>query len=178
MIEKDIVAKILKGEEKALREFYQSYCPKLSCFVKGKIADEKDAEEVLQDIFLAFLESLRDFSFRSSLYTFIYSIAQHKIIDYYRRKRIKNIVFSKLPELGELVSTLSLPEEELDSELLCQKINGTFRRLAPKYEKILKLKYIYGYSVLEIAQKMSISFKSAESSLFRARRAFIEAYSL
>lgn len=178
MIERDIVNKILKGEEKALREFYRHYYSKLSCFIKNKIADEKDAEEILQDSLFAVLEGLRDFSFRSSLSTFIYSIAKYKVIDYYRKKKIKNIVFSKIPEIEPLISTFFGPPDELDMELLREKISDTFKKLTPRYEKILKLKYIYGYSVSEIAQKMSISFKSAESSLFRARRAFVEAYSL
>lgn len=177
MDDKKIVFQILAGNKRALRYFYNAYKPRLYSFIKSKIADEADAEEILQDTLLATIEALRDFSFRSRLFTFIFSIANHKVIDFYRRKKIKTVVFSRLPDVEPLVSTLFGPEESLDEELLKQKIKLAFGSITPKYRQILKLKYIYGFSVTEIAEKLSISFKSAESQLFRARQAFALAYS-
>ncbi|MBI3380209.1 RNA polymerase sigma factor [Candidatus Gottesmanbacteria bacterium] len=176
MDDKQLVTQILKGNEKALRYFYDKYQPRLLTFITNKIANEKDAEEILQDSLLAALEALRDFSFRSSLFTYICSIANHKVIDFYRRRKIKAIVFSKIPDVEPLISTLFGPEKLLDEALLKQKIKQTFRNITPRYSKILKLKYVYGYTVSEIARKLSISFKSAESQLFRARQEFALAY--
>ena len=178
MDERKIVSRILRGDEKTLRFFYLHFQPRLSTFIKNKIAREEDAEEILQDTFLATIEGFRDFAFRSSIFTFICSIANHKIIDFYRKKKVKKILFSQMPEVETLVSALLGPEEVLDEALLKDKIKNTFRRLTPAYQKILKLKYIYGYSVGEIASMLSISFKSAESQLFRARKAFVAAYSV
>ncbi len=176
MDEKKTVSQILNGDEKTLRTFYRFFHPRLSTFVRSKVASDEDVEEIVQDTFLATLEGLRDFAYRSSLFTFICSIANHKVIDYYRRKKIKNIVFSKIPEVEPLISTFFGPENRLDEELLRQRIKETFAKISPKYSLILRLKYVYGYSVSEIAEKLSISFKSAESRLFRARRAFEVAY--
>jgi RNA polymerase sigma-70 factor (ECF subfamily) len=170
--ERKIVADILLGREKALRLFYKYYYPSLLTYIRHKIGSEPDVEEILQDTFLATIEALRDFSFRSSLFTFICSIANHKVIDFYRRKKIKNVLFSKLPEVEPILASLYGPENEFDTELLRQKIKQTFAKLSPQYSLILKLKYIHGFTVAEIAGKLSISFKSAESQLFRARRAF------
>lgn len=173
-----IVQGILAGDERALKTFYDQYCPSLASFIRNKIRNEADAEEILQDTLLATIEALRDFSFKSSLFTFICSIAIHKVIDFYRRKKIKHMVFSAIPDVEPLLATLTSPEDTLDEELLRQKIRETFNSLAPMYRKILQLKYIYGYSVTEIAERLSISFKSAESQLFRARKAFAAAYTL
>ncbi len=174
--EKTLVRKILGGNEKSLRWFYNHFQNHLRNYIKHKVADEKDAEEILQDTLLATLDGLRDFSFRSRLFTFICSIANHKVIDYYRKKKVKNIVFSAIPNIESLLSVLVGPEEAFSEQILKEKIKSTFRYLTPQYSLILKLKYIYGYSVGEIADKLSISFKSAESQLFRARRAFEIAY--
>ena len=174
--DKSMVAGILKGDEATLRRFYTSCKPKLLSYIRRKIANESDAEEVLQDTLIATLDALRDFSFSSSLYTYICSIANHKVIDYYRKKKLKNILFSQIPEIESLVATLTGPEDKLDEEILKAKIKETFQKIKPRYRNILTLKYIYGYSVGEIAQKLSISFKSAESQLFRARKAFTLAY--
>lgn len=174
--DRELISGILSGEEKTLRRFYILYKPKLFFYIKRKIANDKDTEEILQDTFMAVIEGLRDFAHQSSLYTYICSIANHKVIDFYRKKKIKNILFSQIPEIESLLSTFCGPEEKLNEALLKEKIKETFAKISPRYHRILSLKYIYGYSVEEIAQKLSISFKSAESQLFRARRAFVAAY--
>lgn len=174
--EKQLIKSILRGDEKALLFFYRHFAPRIGTIIRNKIANESDAEEVLQDTLLATIESLRDFSFKSSLFTFICSIAYHKIIDFYRKKRIKSIFFSQMPEVEFFISTLLGPEDVFDKQMLRKKIKDTFSHLTPRHSIILKLKYVYGYSVDEIARKLSISFKSAESQLFRARKAFVSEY--
>ncbi|KKS97887.1 MAG: RNA polymerase, sigma-24 subunit, ECF subfamily, RNA polymerase sigma-70 factor, ECF subfamily [Candidatus Gottesmanbacteria bacterium GW2011_GWA2_43_14] len=174
--ERKIVYQILRGDEAALTSFYKKYHPSLYTYISKKINTKEDIEEILQDSLLATIEALRDFSFKCSLFTFVCSIANHKIIDFYRRKKIQKIVFSKFEGFEPLLSTIFGPEEILDEEILKQRIKQTFRKLTPTYQVILKLKYVYGYSVEEIAEKLSITFKSAESQLFRARKAFASYY--
>lgn len=178
MDDKKVVVEILSGNEITLRKFWRYYQPRLATFIKHRVDNTHDAEEILQDVLLATLEKLRDFRFECSLFTFICSIANHKVIDYYRRKKIKNIVFSRLNGFETILSTLFGPEEALDEELLKDKIKKTFAKLSPMYARILKLKYIYGYSVGEIAGKLSVSYKSAESRLFRARKTFAAVFAL
>jgi len=175
--EKVLVNRILIGDEAALNSFYKKYYPSLYTFISKKINSREDIEEILHDSFLATIEALRDFSFKCSLFTFICSIANHKVIDFYRRKKIKKIVFSKFESIEPLLSSIFGPEEILDEEILKENIKTTFKKLAPSYEKILKLKYVHGFSVSEIAGKLNITFKSAESQLFRARKAFVSVYS-
>lgn len=174
--EQQLIEGILRGEEGCLRRFYKTYSPKLLSFIKQRVSEEKDAEEILQDVFFASLESLRDFTYKCKLETFLCAIAKNKVIDYYRKKKLKKILFSQIPEVEPLLAVLTTPEEKLDEKLLKQSIDQTLKNLTPRYEKILRLKYIEGFSVKEVAQKLSLTFKSAESLLFRARREFVKVY--
>lgn len=174
--DKKIVAGILNGNEQSLRAFYTDYKPRLSSYIKRKIANPEDAEELLQDTLIATLDALRDFTFSSSVYTYMCSIANHKVIDFYRKKKIKNVVFSQIPEIESLLATFATPEDKLDEVMLKNSIRNALHKLTPQYRKILTLKYMHGYSVEEIARKLSITFKSAESQLFRARKAFVVVY--
>jgi len=173
--EKNQVEQILNNDEKSLRVFYNFFYRPLLSFIRKKIDDEEDSEEILQDVFLSSLESLRDFSFKCSLFTYLCSIANHKVIDFYRKRKIKKIVFSKFKDIEPLISSI-FEQNTLDEEILKERIKQAFGILTPKYQIILKLKYLYGYSVEEIAGKLAVTFKSAESLLFRARKAFAEAY--
>ncbi|MBI3486267.1 sigma-70 family RNA polymerase sigma factor [Candidatus Daviesbacteria bacterium] len=174
-----LINELLLGNESALRQFYNSYRNRLMLFIKSKIDSIEDVEEITQDTFLDCLDALRNFNGKSSLYTFLISIAKYKIIDYYRKQKIKNIVFSKLPEnITPLISQLIGPEEEFDAKEVRSQINIVFAKLKPLYTRILKLKYLEDLSVIEISKSLLVSSKSVESMLFRARLAFVKEYKL
>lgn len=168
--------RLLARDRGALTRFYRDNAPRLRRHIATRISAREDAEEVLQDTLFAFLEGLRDWRGRSSLRTYLFSICQHKIVDYYRRKKIRHAVFSQMPQLETLVSPLLGPEQELDAVLIREKIASVMNRLLPVYRRILIMKYMEQITVGEIADRLAVSIKSAESRLFRARRAFVELF--
>lgn len=176
MEDSELIKKILSRDRRALSIFYRRFAPKLTRHIAGKIARREDGEEILQDTLYAFLEAIRDFQGKSNIQTFLFSICQHKIIDFYRRKKFKHAVFSQMPQLEAFISPLLSPEEELDVTLAREKIHAVLGKLLPRYRQILVLKYIEGHSVEEIAKKLALTFKSVESQLFRARKAFVELF--
>ena len=174
--DKQLVEKIINKNEQAIINFYQNNKKSLLNFILSQIRNKEDAEEVLQDTFLGFLESLRDFREQCSLKTFLFSIAKRKIIDKIRKKGIKKFLFSKLPQY--FVNNLSpvFFEEELEKEELKRKIEKVFQRLPNDYRLVLRLKYIEGKKVRNIARKLSMRFKATESLIFRARKAFVKIF--
>ena len=58
----------------------QKILPSAFSFVRSQISNYQIAEEIAQDVFIDFIEALRDFE-QSSLKTFLFSIARHKIVD-------------------------------------------------------------------------------------------------
>jgi len=171
MEDKQLVEKILAGDDKAIGLFSRQYRKKLLVFIERKVR-QGPAEEIAQDVFVAALESLPMYGNRGSLYSWLLGIARHEIADYYRKKKIKEIVFSRLPFLEKLVSKVLSPEIAYEEKELKQKIKRSFAGVSEGYRQILRLKYCEGYSVADIAKKLEISFKSAESRIFRARLAF------
>lgn len=174
MDDTNLIPKILARDRRALLFFYRRYAPKLTRYIAGKVGNPEDAQEVLQDTLFAFLEAIRDFQGKSNIQTFLFSICQHKVVDFYRKKKLKHAVFSQMPQLEALISPMVSPEEELDAVLVKEKIHAVLSGLLPQYRKILLLKYFEGLSVAEIAGHLAMTFKSAESKLFRARKAFVE----
>lgn len=176
--EKKIIEGIFKKNEKTIFLFYHQHRKKLLNFIIRQVNNKQDAEEILQDSFLSFLEALRDFRGQSSLKTFLFSITKKKIIDHIRKNRIKKILFSTLPE--SLVNGFKtvLIDDDLEKKELRQKIKKVFKKLPNDYQVVLRLKYIEGVRVKKIAKKLSMSFKATESLIFRARKAFIKIFNL
>mgnify|MGYP000302067351 CR=1 FL=1 len=174
--EKEIVKKIIKKDTLTFLRFYKKNYPLVFNFIKSKIFDKGKAEELTQDVFFAFIEALRDFHFQCSLTTFILAIAKNKIIDSMRKKKIKKILFSHLPNFLVESFKVVFIEEELDKKELRKKIETVFNKLPKDYRLILRLKYIENKKVIEIAEKFKMKFKATESLLFRARKAFINLF--
>jgi len=176
--ERYLVEKILGKDEKAFLNFYKKHYKEVYFYIKKRISDQNLVEELTQDVFINFLEGLRDFHFQSSLKTFLMTIAKNKVIDYYRKKKIKSILFSKMPQFVIDSFSAFFLEEELEKKELQKKIEKIFKKLPNDYIVVLRQKYIEGKKVAEIAQFLKIGFKATESLLYRARQAFIKEYRL
>jgi len=172
MNEKELVRKILSGEKKAIDCLYSYYKKGLLHFIGQKVADKKDAEEILQDTFISAFDSLPIFQHKSLLMTWLKAIAKHEVADFYRRKKIKTILFSHFPILEKIIDKALGPDLAIQEKELKIKVWLTLKNLSEGYRKILRLKYIDGLSMAQIADKLNITVKAVESRLFRARLAF------
>jgi RNA polymerase sigma-70 factor (ECF subfamily) len=96
--EKVLVSKIIHKDEKAFLSFVKTHEKQLYNYIFRQLHDAEQSEEIVQDVFIDFLEALRNFQFQSSLKTFLISIAKYKVIDVIRKKKIKKVIFSALPQ--------------------------------------------------------------------------------
>lgn len=174
--EKQIVNNIIKKDQKTLLEFYRKYQKPVFNFIFRQTKDYHISEELTQDVFIDFLEALRDFRYQSTLKTFLFSIAKNKTIDWIRKKKIKKIIFSALPSYIVEGLKVVFIDEEIEKKVLARKIKKVFAVLPNDYRFILRQKYIDGEKVNEIAKKLRLRFKATESLLFRARQAFIKVF--
>lgn len=174
--DKELLGRIIKKDERALLRLYKKYHPSVFRYVRSQINNYQTAEELTQDIFINFIEALRDFRFQSSLKTFLFSIARHKVVDQIRKKKIKNILFSRLPVF--IVESLKVVfiDEEIDKNELKEKISKVIDSLPNDYSLVLRLKYIEGIKMKEIAKRLKLNFKATESLLFRARKSFVKVF--
>lgn len=150
---------------------------KLLSFIKSKVEDNDEVEEIYQETLISAYESWGRFSRRSTVLTWLVSIAKHEIADYYRKKKIKVFLFSRIPWLENLAAEALGPEQELLKKELERRVRRVMGEMREEYRQVLKLKYYEGLSVLEIANKLNESTKAIESRLFRARKAFAKALS-
>ncbi|NMB84148.1 RNA polymerase sigma factor [Candidatus Roizmanbacteria bacterium] len=174
--DKNIVKKIINRDEKALLHLYRQYQKDIFYFVDRRLNDHGLSEEITQDVFVDFLDGLRDFRYQSSLKTFLFSIAKNKTIDVIRKKKIKKIFFSALPQPIVEGLKVILIDDEIDRREMSEKIKKALGKLPNDYQFVLRLKYMEGIKVREISRKLRLGFKATESLIFRARKAFVNVF--
>lgn len=163
-------------KEEEFQQIYQKYQERLLNFILQKVERREDAEEILQETMISAFDSLPLFQGKSSLYTFLGAIAKHEIADFYRRKKIKTFLFSRVPGLENIVSQALSPEMALEEKEIKDKVGRVLLSLSEGYSQILRLKYVDGLSYREISRKLKKTVKAVESKLARARQAFSQAY--
>ena len=171
-----LIDRILQGDSEAVIDFYKNHSPKLMKFLRGKLPRTEDAEELLNDIFLAAIDDLPYFRRDCNLNTWLFRIAHNKIADFYRKKKIKSVLLSQAPFLEIFANEISQPEFQFEKNKIRDKIEKAFLSLSLNYQKILHLHYEKKIPVKELASVFNLTFKATESMLFRARRSFRLAY--
>lgn len=172
-----VLEKVRQGNERSLLFIYKKYHLPLFRFINRQIKDVGVAEELVQDVFLGCIEGIREKRVIQSFSAYIFTIARYKTIDYIRRKKIKKVLFSALPETIVNGAAALLFNEKVQKDEIVDMLERVFKHLPHEYALIIRLKYIDGFTVKRIASKLAVNFKAAESMLFRARREFSKLYS-
>ncbi|MDN5942642.1 MAG: RNA polymerase sigma factor, partial [Nitrospira sp.] len=79
--EDTLIARLKRGDEEAFDELINKHHSALIRIAMGYVADREVSEEVVQDTWMAVIESLNRFEGRSSLRTWICGILIHKAKD-------------------------------------------------------------------------------------------------
>lgn len=149
---------------------YIEFKDKVTRYVRGKISNEHESEDVVSDVFVKVFNGLSSFDEnKSSLSTWIYTITRNAVIDYLR---ISNR-FCELPE--ELCSADDTEQSLLNGEML-RSLADALSRLDERERDIIVLHYYSGRTLKDIAQIMSISYsytKLLHSNALKALREFI-----
>ena len=176
--ETKLVEKLRSGDSTAMEEFYNIYRNRLYTLVLEQVGrDQAVAEDLVQETFLAALGSLDKFRGDSQLYTWLRSIALHKINDFYRRQarepkpKEPSPDFDAMKQLEQTGGDEPAPFTVMESEETRQSVQQALVGLPEDYQEVLVLKYLEEMPVLEISQVMGRSPKSVEGLLARARKA-------
>jgi len=171
-----LIKRILAGDTKAVVLFYKSYSPRILSYLSIKLPRREDAQELTNDVFLEAIDSLSILRKDENVLAWLYRIAHNKMVDFYRKKKIKSILLSGLPFLEVIESEINQPEFQFEKNKIRDRIEITLHGLSSRYQEILRLHYEDGVPVKILAKRMNLSFKATESLLFRARQSFKLAY--
>ena len=173
----DMLKRLHDGDRAAMAELYDRYFDRVYSLVFNQVDRNREvAEDIVQDTFLAALKSAKGFKGRSSAYTWLCSIAYHKVADHYRRqsrerKRMVSGVDVDTVDASENPGTQPQPDSMIESAETRQVVNEALAKLPWDYRQVLILKYVEEMSVQEIGQIMDRSPKSIEGLLTRSRKA-------
>jgi len=184
--DRSLVRRMLAGEGAAFDEFFERHFPGLYRFARTRLDGDADAaEEVVQAALCRAISKLRTYRGEAALFTWLCTFCRHEISAFYRRSSRQpatvDLVEDSQEVLGALESLWVLtgesPDEALRRGEIARLVHVALDRLPARYADALEWKYVDGASVKEIAARLGLTAKAAESLLVRARVTFREAFS-
>lgn len=167
-----LIEHVLRGDEFAFLKLYKKHEQYVRRVVHRHLGVDEQTDEVVQDVFYTLLEKLPYYRGDCALSTYLYTIARGKSIDYIRRKKVSRAIHKVIPH-AILSKMKSLRTHDLiERHEVEERIETILSQIPHDYAIIIRLKYIDELSIVEIASRLGISTKTAESRLYRARQSF------
>lgn len=176
-----LARRVLRGEERAFDEFFAWYFPRLYRFALARMRHDHDAaEEVVQATLCRAVVALKSYRGEASLFTWLCTMCRREMSTYLKRESRQAAMGEPLEESPGIRAALESlaasaddsPEADLQRKQIARLVQVTLDFLPAAYGDALEWKYALGISVKEIAGRMRLSPKAAESLLTRARDAF------
>lgn len=168
-----LIQKAIEKDQKAQTQLINIFWVDVFSFVMKKVQDENDADEITVNVFSKVLSKLDMFDAHFQFKTWILTIAQNTIIDFWRRKSRENQNTSE--NLEEVKNQFAKsPEELMISEEEQKKIIKTIECLDSNYRDIIRLRFFEEKSIKEIAEELGISVANTKVRVMRAKKVLAE----
>ena len=173
-----------RGDEAEMREFYDEHLATVHRYVACRVdRDPGLVEEVVEEVFFQAFRDAEQFDGKRSLRAWLLGIARHRVLDACRRRRRRPALERAFGGLDEEVAARlaelergDLPDGVVEHEEIASLVEIVLSGMPPAYEEVLRMHYLEGLAVKEIAEDRATSAKAIESRLYRARIAFRDAF--
>jgi RNA polymerase sigma factor (sigma-70 family) len=152
-------------QERSISAEIARQTPRLRNFVRGRVADAADAEDILQDVLFELVESYRLPRPVEQVGAWLFRVARNRIIDFFRKKRPESLadgggIAADEGELGAieelLPSTDAGPEAEFARAVLLEELDAALTELPPEQREVFVAHEIEGRSFKEIAARTGV----------------------
>jgi RNA polymerase sigma-70 factor, ECF subfamily len=176
-----LVERMLAGEEAAFEAFGERYFRAVYRFASVRLEGDRElTREIVQAAMTKALSKLDTYRGEASLLTWLCSCCRNEMLMHFRRRRTTpadvELEEELQPDPGFGSQNPRDPEAVLLKRESAHRVHMALDGLPDRYARALEWKYLDCLSVNEIAWRLGVLPKAAESLLTRARQAFRTLY--
>jgi len=153
-------------QDQRISEAIEREQSRLRNFIRRRVADREDAEDVLQDVFYELVEAYRMMKPVEQVTAWLFRVARNRITDLFRRKQ-REALRSEPATIAENGETLQLedllpspdagPEAAYGRSVLLEELDAALDELPEEQREIFIADELMGYSFKEIAAQTGVS---------------------
>jgi len=170
----DVVAAACAGDRGAFRLLIARHGDALYRFLRARVGNEAEAEDLVQEVFVAAYRALHRYDPTRPLRTWLLAIAVNKSRDWRRRRAVRSFFTRATPLASEALQVASdevpTDRQAADRQALAHAWAALSTIPATLAEPLL-LTAVEGLSQAEAGAVLGISAKAVETRIYRARAA-------
>lgn len=168
MTDEQLIQAFGAGDHTAFKELVRRYEHQVAATVIGMLGPGPEAEDVGQDVFIRFYQTLDRFRGESALGTYLTRIAINLSLNALKRRKRRRLRFRDKPveEKPDLAAPDDGKLDLLDREIVQKAV----RALDPPFRSVIVLRLMEGYSTRETADILKIPEGTVLSRLARAQK--------
>ncbi|WAA10525.1 RNA polymerase sigma factor SigX [Fervidibacillus albus] len=154
-------------------EIYEKYHRDLFQFLFYMVRNRELAEDLVQEVYIRVMKSYNRFEGKSSLKTWLFTIARNVTIDHFRKEQpLKNRLFSRLDwKEQKLVDDNPLPEEIAMQNEKIQMLYRCLNKCTFDQRTVLIARFIQQLSIMETAEILGWTESKVKTTQHRALKA-------
>ena len=152
-------------QNRRLSEVIQRERRRLFRFIRKRVDDEGDAEDILQDVFYELIEAYRLMKPIEQVGSWLYRVARNRIIDLFRKRRPEAI--KEMPLDGDvdpfedlLPSTDAGPDALYARSVLLEELHAALQELPAEQREVFVAHEMDGHSFKELADETGLSINT------------------
>ena len=158
MIEDELLKwKFKQGSTEALSCIYQKYLDDLLTLAVGLLNDPNEAEDIVQDVFVSFVKSAKNFKLRGSLKAYLATSVVNRVRDRIRKRRTKSLGRDR----HEADINLQEPDQSLIYSEEWQRLIRALDELPYQQREAILLRLKSEMKFREIAKVQNVSVHTA-----------------
>lgn len=158
-----LIAELKRGSKEAFDRIYKLYAGRLLAYCVHYTKSREDAEEIVQDVFVALWNSRETIRQEDTLHSLLFTISKHRVINVYR-STLNSPVYE---DYVDYQNELSAGEDcdRVEYEQYVKIVKDAIRRLPSTQQRVITLSRFSQLSNKEIAERLSLSEQTVKNQL-------------
>lgn len=152
-------------DRQELAAIYDEYQQPIYRYIYRQVGDVEVARDLTSDVFQRFLQALqKNQGPEDQLKAWLYRVAHNNVIDYYRRRQYRQ----HLPLDENVVERGDSPATLAERNISAEKVREALIQLTPEQREVITLKFLEGFSNVEVADLLNKPIGAIKSLQHRA----------
>src|SRR5579862_5158457 len=160
---------MMAEQDRQIAEAIDREQPRLRNFIRRRVTDREDAEDILQEVFYELIETYRMFKPVEQVTGWLFRVARNRITDLFRRKQREAVqnapaTFSEEGETWELEELLPSPEGGPEAAyargVLLEELEAALDELPDEQREVFIAHEVMGRSFKELAAETGTSMNT------------------
>ena len=164
--ELSLAQKIASGDQASMKQVYELHSGPLFHFVKNWLVDPHEASDIVHETMLEVWRRADRFQGRSSLKSWIFSIARNKSID----KNRKSSRMSYTDEVPDMIDEMINPSEALEVSQDAAVLKACIAKLSETHRRMIHLAFYQDLSYKEIAEIEDCPLGTVKTRILHAKK--------